>query len=257
MFAIDTRGLPTFNSYEDARNYWAKIKPWRNDFNSTDRPLDSNRKKKHMGIRVDENESVICRLYSTDILTFYKDGRVKVKFYYSNSTQRFINELWRGAYVDMRNHVVWNQWQYWRGGRGQMVKDGYALFDTTGALVNGCSYKEPKLNVKRANALRKRIGFDKFAVWRAAFETLGTIQPILKWQRNNMSCDEIVEALAAGTEGWKKLATYMDNAAILQGIYQHHTAEVIDLIEWDAFASPTEFRSWRALCNKYHWVSTY
>lgn len=73
-FGIDTKGIRTFNSYKEASDWEAAVKPVRGDANNT-KPLGV-RYKKHMNIRREENGDIIIRLYSTDIITYHPNGTI-------------------------------------------------------------------------------------------------------------------------------------------------------------------------------------
>lgn len=73
-FGIDTKGIRTFNSYKEASDWEAAVKPVRGDKNNT-KPLGV-RYKKHMNIRREENGDIIIRFYSTDIITYHPNGTI-------------------------------------------------------------------------------------------------------------------------------------------------------------------------------------
>ena len=96
--------LPTLDSFEDALAHFKKITPIRG---SELRPLcrtTNGRRKKHVQIvhslhpAGDPREAVACRLYNTDVVTFYAGGDIVINTggYASPTTHSFINNiLWR------------------------------------------------------------------------------------------------------------------------------------------------------------------
>ena len=96
--------LPTLHSFEDALAHFNKITPIRG---SELRPLcrtTNGRRKKHVQIvhslhpAGDPREAVACRLYNTDVVTFYAGGDIVINTggYATPTTHSFINNiLWR------------------------------------------------------------------------------------------------------------------------------------------------------------------
>jgi len=96
--------LPTLRSFEDALAHFKSITPIRG---SELRPLcrtTNGRRKKHVQIvhslhpAGDPMEAVACRLYNTDVITFYAGGDIVINTggYANSTTHNFINAiLWR------------------------------------------------------------------------------------------------------------------------------------------------------------------
>ena len=94
--------MPQLRSYEQALKHYESIKPIRGSDNL--RPIcatTNGRRKKHMQI-IKRDDAIACRLYDTDVLTFYKDGVVEYYSggYISNSTHAFASSIF--------NHVLFN-----------------------------------------------------------------------------------------------------------------------------------------------------
>jgi len=95
MYASNITDLPTLYSYEQALKHYESIKPIRGSDNI--RPIcatQNGRRKKHMQI-IKRDDAIACRLYATDVLTFYKDGVVEYNSgtYISNTTHSFANGI--------------------------------------------------------------------------------------------------------------------------------------------------------------------
>jgi hypothetical protein len=87
--------LPELHSYEQALGHYTQIKPLRGSNNV--RPIcktKNGRRKKHMQI-IKRDEAIACRLYDTDVVTFYKDGTVEFNSggFISNTTHSFASGI--------------------------------------------------------------------------------------------------------------------------------------------------------------------
>lgn len=107
-FGIDTKGIRTFNSYKEASDWEAAVKPVRGDANNT-KPLGF-RHKKHMNIRREENGDIIIRLYSTDIITYHPNGTITLDHggYKTLSTVSLMQAVlpW-GIYPHLYHGAMW------------------------------------------------------------------------------------------------------------------------------------------------------
>ena len=87
--------LPELHSYEQALGHYTQIKPLRGSNNV--RPIcktKNGRRKKHMQI-IKRDDAIACRLYDTDVVTFYKDGTVEYNSggFISNTTHSFASGI--------------------------------------------------------------------------------------------------------------------------------------------------------------------
>ena len=89
--------LPYLSNYAEAVAHYESIVPIRGNADNV-RPIcatKNGRRKKHMAIRKYVDGSVACRLYDTDVVTFYRDG--DVSFYNGNyptaTTHGFANAI--------------------------------------------------------------------------------------------------------------------------------------------------------------------
>jgi len=107
-FSINPHHLPTFRNYERADAWEKAIKPIRG---KTIKPLGDRRAQQMQILRHGEGtpeERIACRLYGTDCVTFYKDGRIFLYHgnYATQSTMRFIDKVFPYGRVSVRdNHV--------------------------------------------------------------------------------------------------------------------------------------------------------
>ena len=101
--------LPQLHSYETALGHYTQIKPIRGSNNV--RPIcrtKNGRRKKHMQI-IKRDNAIACRLYDTDVLTFYKDGTVEYHSggYASNTTHAFVSGiLYPYVYLRTKKYVT-------------------------------------------------------------------------------------------------------------------------------------------------------
>lgn len=86
---IDPEGVPSLQTYADAKAWYDNTRPWPKQQEYGDgRPLSrTKRAKKHLSLRYDRRNQAYCvRLYQTDIVTFFGDGTIEAGVY-SYSTQ--------------------------------------------------------------------------------------------------------------------------------------------------------------------------
>jgi hypothetical protein len=91
-------------NYDTAVRHEANVKPIRGRPDC--KPI-GKRRKTHATIRR-EGDVVLCRLYNTDLVSFYPDGRIVMQFdgWTSLTTRAFVNEV-TGAYVFMQHGTLW------------------------------------------------------------------------------------------------------------------------------------------------------
>tara|TARA_A100001037_G_scaffold282177_1_gene286553 strand:+ start:154 stop:1032 length:879 start_codon:yes stop_codon:yes gene_type:complete len=100
--------MPQLRSYEQALKHYESIKPIRGSNNL--RPIcatTNGRRKKHMQI-IKRDDAIACRLYDTDVLTFYKDGVVEYYSggYISNSTHAFASSIFNHVHFCTKQSVT-------------------------------------------------------------------------------------------------------------------------------------------------------
>lgn len=84
---IDTRNILRVPDFATAERLWNEAKPWRNELSSW-RQLAERRATHKRIVRIDDGAGYQLVLYSTPIVTYYKDGRVDLRTYDTNSTQQ-------------------------------------------------------------------------------------------------------------------------------------------------------------------------
>ncbi len=99
--------IPALNTYEKALAHYESIKPIRGK--DWLRPIintPNGRRRKHMQIIKQRDGSVACRLYDTNVLTYYPDGEIHFTNggYATNSTHQFATAILGWALVHIHGH---------------------------------------------------------------------------------------------------------------------------------------------------------
>jgi hypothetical protein len=193
------------------------LKTWDDGF----RPLRDNvsgRRKKHMSVRQGADGEIIYRLYSTDMVTYHKDGRLSLELYSSKSSQSFQAQLspWgvRFSYSDYE-YVVWTRTEKYVLSAGvwlwePTLMQGHMLrgFTCTLTMVSdGVWVVDPKdttpIHDPRVDAARARValvkydygGFENFIRAKAAMQEEETVYA-------PTSEHKLRHLLPMGVEGW-------------------------------------------------------
>ena len=265
-FHIDTYDLPPLRCYGDAHAYWSRIKPWRGDGDKNTRPI-AGRKKRHMTIRMLNDESIAMRLWHTDVLVYHKNGDLTLDAYGSVSTDSFARCLTPWG-VD----VSWN------------TDLGYMLHLKRGELTHTVLQRDNRItlkrdpingewapldesmlrpftkyavNVKKANAVLKEHRFNDFVAWLKAVKAMGTKFLVDPWSRHQLRHPEIVELMKAGGEGWMKVAedTAGDEDQVRQMLYVHfqcvEQVKMPYVVGFDTGSLRASHRRWGRLVNCY------
>ena len=133
---IECRSVEHYSAALEHYNDMPVLKAWV----AGRRPLRDNvsgRRKKHMSVRQGADGEIIYRLYSTDMVTYHKDGRLSLELYASNSSQSFQARLSpRGVRFSHRDYeyVVWTRTEEY------VICGGVHLWDPT--LIQGHMLRE-------------------------------------------------------------------------------------------------------------------
>jgi hypothetical protein len=105
MYRI-SREIPRLYNYMDALAHEAEIKPIRG--RSPECKPIGPRRATHMQIRKDPDESIVCRLYNTDVVTYHKNGVITLYLegFLSPTTMDFITYI-TGETVGLRYGRAW------------------------------------------------------------------------------------------------------------------------------------------------------
>ena len=162
-FSINPHHLPTFRNYERADAWEKAVKPIRG---KTLKPLGDRRAQQMQILRHGEGtpeERIACRLYATDCVTFYKDGRIFLYHgnYATQSTVRFIDKVFPYGRVSVRdNHVQLHM----GGGVYRIPSEGLWVGPGT-TIQNIVPFSVHTLNRAAAKVVRgKYAAFKQYAV---------------------------------------------------------------------------------------------
>ena len=204
--------MHSLQSYKDARYEWETTEPWKNgDFN--ERPLDG-RRKKHMTIRIGAAEEVICKLYHTDVVTYYPDGIIELVSYSTGSTDEFANTLLpsgiRTSFT--KNMVLLNGQGWWTSGPATRVYQTNRHFrvkqnpDGMWVPVEGQEiepFEKLVVNRKRAKEALAKYNFADFQAWVIGYDGMNQKDSLegrgLNYLMRDMS---LVDFMAGGPAVW-------------------------------------------------------
>ena len=209
-FSINPHHLPTFRDYNKADAWEKAIKPIRG---KTIKPL-GDRRMQHMQIlRYGEGtpeERIACRLFATDCVTFYKDGRIFLCHgnYATQSTVRFIDKVFPYGRVSVRdNHV---QLHYGSGGVYRIPAEGLWVGPGT-TIQNIVPFSVHTLNRAAAKAVRgKYAAFKQYAVQMCTLNG-ETGEPSWSRYHSNVSLPDL--SIGEDLEAWYPLAMQLLHAS--------------------------------------------
>lgn len=162
-FNYNGRGLPKLSNYVQARDFFEAAKTWRGDPEGAERKLDGS--KRHTGIRRLHDDSIACRLYHTDVITYHPDDTITVRPYESRTTDKFFNQLvsdiW-GLQSSFTSGVIQV------GGRFYRAIDTLQI-DLAATEMQMLTETEPfkfwTIDRKRAKAARDLYGYGDFSAY--------------------------------------------------------------------------------------------
>jgi hypothetical protein len=114
------------------------------------------------------------------------------------------------------------------------------------------------LDKKQTAALRKEMRYDKFKVWRAAYEAMNPYVPRYSWHKgherpNTMRSEAVEELLRDGPQSWIKLSKECTNDYILDAIYREHP----QVVTFTTLERLEDTKQWTNICSldhKYAWA---
>jgi hypothetical protein len=149
-------------SYEQALQKFNSIDPIRGR-NVDTRPV-AQRRNDNFTIRLSpKDESVIIRLYHTDIITYHKDGTIELEPYASKLTDDAVRGIFRGAVTPMYTNpvgpVLYTKGKYYR-------IPGIATLDKDLNLISGSKpFTHYQVDKAKGAAALKQSGYKQFALW--------------------------------------------------------------------------------------------
>lgn len=170
-FSLDTREVKYLHNYEAALRHHDSITPIRN---SNTRPV-AERRKTHFDIRK-QNDTIIVRLYTTDIVTYTPDNRVTLNMgsWPSVSTRAAIHAL-TGTQITQQHSRTWvrdhdGKCFLFRNGVQLQAGDYYCnhkIIDPVYPEVHTLKRKELNAKLKQfKNYYNYLLGLAKVDAWR-------------------------------------------------------------------------------------------
>ena len=169
-YSINTTHLPRLRNFAQASQWEQGVTPIRG---STLKPL-GKRTAKHMQILRHnagaDDESIACRLYNTDCVTYYKDGRIQLYHagYTTQSTAKFIARICPYGRVVLKDgHMLFQHgWcgVHGRGGVYAIPREGLMIGAGT-TIENPLPFKVHTIDrvaIKRVRAKHKE--FKEYAI---------------------------------------------------------------------------------------------
>lgn len=269
-FHIDTYNIPPIRCYNDALNYWGRIKPWRGTTGSdkNERPL-AGRNKKHMTIRMLNDESIAFRLHGTDVVIYHTDTTVTLHGYPSVSTDMFARCLTPSGIctsfnsgagmlvhlgrenTTMTHRMANNTVRLMRDDNGDWLPVDPAMFEP---------FVKYRIDTKRANAALKQYGLKDFQAWvkaRAAMSNPPANRYMPSSKYHNAWHETLTKFTIMG-DGWEELfATYGRNAGdvVRDSIYKIENCiiktEVPYVAGYDVSTIQASANKWRRLANQF------
>lgn len=106
---LKNTGIPPLRDYKAALEHWRNIAPIRGRAKD-ERPI-GDRRKNYMQIFQDAAGNMVCKLYDTNVVTFYPDNKVRLhvpKEWRTNTTATFVGVVlgWHRVATGVYNHDV-------------------------------------------------------------------------------------------------------------------------------------------------------
>lgn len=209
-FSINPHHLPTLRNYERADAWEKAVKPIRG---KTIKPLGDRRHQQMQILRHGEGtpeERIACRLYGTDCVTFYKDGRIFLYHgnYVTQSTMRFIDKVFPYGRVSVRDtHVQLHM----GGGVYRIPSEGLWVGPGT-TIQNIVPFSVHTLNRAAAKAVRgKYAAFKQYAVQMC--KLLNGDAGELSWSRYHPTAKLPDLSTGEDLEAWYPLAMQLLHAS--------------------------------------------
>lgn len=223
--------MPALNNYATAYQKWENTKPIRGRGWDC-RPLGD---RKHTNYRIEKGygDKIECVMYRTSCVIFHPNEIIEINPYMSKSTNDFVNAILRDHNVQADfnhdNEMLWMQ-TYLDGERKDV---GYGITSQFKFMRDpdhfGCYLKHDDSSdtdtfdfvvVNRSKGKKALAGtnYSQLALWINAVRAIGGRNALIfpkvercgfqirKDTRKAMHDDTLIECLAEGPEGWKRMA---------------------------------------------------
>lgn len=209
-FAISTTNMPRIGSFTEAEDYWNKAAPWKNEL-QTWRPLAERRARHKRIVRIDGGDAYQCILYDTPLITYFRNGDVKLQTHDSTSSKNFVRCVRPyGISAETARGMM-----YW--GYPSQEGDRYVRQDTQPLLLKYVGTNQYNLTTKpaedfewvpdRKKAAEVRKKLSHYKRWYELTARLGGLPKYNPWSNHKRAC---IAALQAEPEN---IEMFMDFAA--------------------------------------------
>ena len=164
---MSIRDVPSLATYEQARERWASIKPWRGDkgYYAQTRPLGLRRDRRVTITSTDvPGSQVVCQFYNTRCVIYNSDGTIEISGWHSKSTVTFIEYL---VWAHVRPLHMCSAYLV----RGGGVVSGYDIkIRPTGngapaEVLKSKPFTFYRLNRQKTNTFFKALRWGEFRTW--------------------------------------------------------------------------------------------
>jgi len=156
-FSISTNGIPCLGNWATAENHESTVAPIRC---KTGKPLGN--RHNHHTIRIERRKdvSIVCMYYSTDVVTFYKDGRIQLLTggHTTVSTVKFMSavlDYGLHAHIQAHNAILYQSKGYGHEGQWIIPSGGLILDAVKRTPLNPVPCVVHTVNRKGATQVRQ------------------------------------------------------------------------------------------------------
>lgn len=220
VYSANTWKLASFHTYEDARNYYEKTKPWRGKDENV-RPLGT-RRQVNLTIRK-VNDDYVCRFHQTDVVRFHPDNSITFEGYASMSTNGVAHRFTPPGYIvrytdhgyfagvqepatDKKPYGDWIMTKVNRIFKLNKQADGSYMIEGTQPIM------QTVVDQKESRRVYKETGYSDFAAYMKAAEKMNPPEEVPYWQKHQqrwsrwLNKQQLMEKFREGLTGWALIA---------------------------------------------------
>lgn len=229
------RDMPALYAYSAAYKRWENTKKVRGRAWDC-RPLGDVRRHNYMRIEKTYGDVIDCVLYDTACVRFHPTGEIEINPYPSKSTNDFINTILRELNVEASflhddHNMFWMR--QFEGNAGAQPMRGYGItsqfkfrrdVEHPGCYVvdenssDTDKFAFTKINRAKAKLALAGTNYPQLSLWINAVRAIGGRNALIfpkverygfqirHDSRKHMHDDTLIECLAKGPDGWKRMA---------------------------------------------------
>ncbi len=148
-------------SYEQAVTKHDSIKPIRGRSTGI-RPL-GHRSNDNLTIRRLHDDSIVVRMYSTDIITYRPDGTIELEPYADRLIDDAVRQILRGGASSQYTHLAGPI--LWVKHKGYRITDCAVLSPDLELISGSVPFTKYSIDRKASNVACQQSGFNQFALW--------------------------------------------------------------------------------------------